>query len=736
LSNGTCTEDYDKNGNLLHRTDAASVMTTFTYDALNRPTGKSYSDHTPPVTMTYDETGSCPSSAQAYNVGQLTSVTTTAYSANVPTTSASMSYDALGRICSSSEQVGSAAAYPFSYQYNLAGGLTGLTYPSQRVVSTTYDALNRPNGVTAGTATYANSTNTNYASNGALAQIEFGPATAAIGRQTITFDPIRQQPSGIAVTAKGATVLSLGYSYCPGSVCTGNNGNVVGQTIAINGGSQISQVFQYDALNRLSLAVEQPASSWLPGTAACPDGSHAAWCQQYTPGRYGNTLTSSVNLGSFSAPAGFDDATNRISPNNQASGWAYNTVGQLTRDSGNTSYGYDAEGRMVASCPNLTGWTTCTNTSTAAQSVYVYDGLGRRVEKQNPNGTTVYVYDGAGELAAEYGGSTGAAGTQYLVADTLGSTRLILSSSGCVTSRQDYLPFGYAIPSSAGSRSVQDCGVSTYTVDGGVTEKFTGKERDAETGLDYFGARYFSAAQGRFTGPDWSDKPEAVPYADLADPQSFNLYAYVRNNPLNKRDLDGHGCPPICSAGTADAVINHRGNPIADLKALVNDPYVQGGTKVAIGLGLIMTVAFGDVPGGALGAVMVANAAIGGTATTVSGTTQIIGAATKTDTEEAQTALAAVGTIPGTVTAAVTGGNLKAGETVSTLTNAVSLAAAPKEAVKNVATAADAAQTARETSGVLGGFINSVKNFFSPPPVPKPATPTAPACSVQGACGK
>ena len=66
-------------------------------------------------------------------------------------------------------------------------------------------------------------------------------------------------------------------------------------------------------------------------------------------------------------------------------------------------------------------------------------------------------------------------------------------------------------------------------------------ERRRETGLDYFGARYFSGAQGRFTSPDWSARPEPVPYADLTDPQTLNLYAYVRNNPLNRVDSDGHG---------------------------------------------------------------------------------------------------------------------------------------------------------------------------------------------------
>ena len=57
--------------------------------------------------------------------------------------------------------------------------------------------------------------------------------------------------------------------------------------------------------------------------------------------------------------------------------------------------------------------------------------------------------------------------------------------------------------------------------------RFTGKERDSESGLDYFGARYYSSALGRFTSPDWSAKPQAIPYADFRNPQTLNQYAYV-----------------------------------------------------------------------------------------------------------------------------------------------------------------------------------------------------------------
>ncbi|MGA2434004.1 MAG: RHS repeat-associated core domain-containing protein, partial [Bryobacteraceae bacterium] len=83
-------------------------------------------------------------------------------------------------------------------------------------------------------------------------------------------------------------------------------------------------------------------------------------------------------------------------------------------------------------------------------------------------------------------------------------------------------------------------GLQACGYDSGRRSRSTGKLRDNETGLDFFEARYFSSAQGRFTIPDWSAKEEPVPYAKLEDPQSLNLYAYVQNNPLSRFDADGH----------------------------------------------------------------------------------------------------------------------------------------------------------------------------------------------------
>ena len=71
---------------------------------------------------------------------------------------------------------------------------------------------------------------------------------------------------------------------------------------------------------------------------------------------------------------------------------------------------------------------------------------------------------------------------------------------------------------------------------------FTGKERDTDTGLDYFLARYLSSPMGRFTSAD-------APFADqhASDPQSWNLYGYVRNNPLRFVDPDGRAYR-VCDA--------------------------------------------------------------------------------------------------------------------------------------------------------------------------------------------
>lgn len=84
--------------------------------------------------------------------------------------------------------------------------------------------------------------------------------------------------------------------------------------------------------------------------------------------------------------------------------------------------------------------------------------------------------------------------------------------------------------------------------------RFTGKERDTESGNDYFEARYYSSSTGRFLSPDWSAKEEPIPYAKLDNPQSLNLYAYVLNIPLTSVDPDGHCCWDYITGAVGEAL--------------------------------------------------------------------------------------------------------------------------------------------------------------------------------------
>ena len=112
----------------------------------------------------------------------------------------------------------------------------------------------------------------------------------------------------------------------------------------------------------------------------------------------------------------------------------------------------------------------------------------------------------------------------------------MVDSAGNVKKRYDYLPFGEELYAGVGGRTTA---TGYQSQEDGLGEKFTGKERDAETGLDYFGARYFSGAQGRFTSPD----PEIIP-RDITNPQVWNKYAYTLNNPLRNVDPDGRASVP------------------------------------------------------------------------------------------------------------------------------------------------------------------------------------------------
>jgi RHS repeat-associated protein len=211
--------------------------------------------------------------------------------------------------------------------------------------------------------------------------------------------------------------------------------------------------------------------------------------------------------------------------NNHISVFAYDASGNATND-GAFAYTWDAESQM----------------KTAAGVTYTYDGDGRRVSKSNGK---IYWYGSGGDILAEtdaagntlneyifFGGNRVAmlpsgSSPLYYAEDFLGSSRVITSSTGVPCYDADFDPFGGEHP------YINTC-PQNY--------KFEGKERDTETGNDDFGARYYTERFGRWLSADWSAVPVPVPYANLTNPQTLNLYSMVADDPESFADLDGHCC--------------------------------------------------------------------------------------------------------------------------------------------------------------------------------------------------
>jgi len=235
---------------------------------------------------------------------------------------------------------------------------------------------------------------------------------------------------------------------------------------------------------------------------------------------------------------------------NQLNGYCYDAAGNLALNTGScpqppgTSftpiYAYDSENRL---------------SSTAGYS-YFYDADGVRMEKSSGSSGTMYWTGPGGEYLTEtdltgtineeyiyFGGQRLAridrpSGTvHYYFSDHLGSASVITDSAGNVQQRDYYYPYG-GIVAAVGSDP------NHY--------KFTGKERDSESNLDEFGARYYSSNIGRFMTPDWAARPIAVPYAVFGDPQTLNLYSYVENGPINRADADGHWQGPYYGSARLD----------------------------------------------------------------------------------------------------------------------------------------------------------------------------------------
>ncbi len=391
--------------------------------------------------------------------------------------------------------------------------------------------------------------------------------------QTVTWND-RAQPTNLQVTSGVTNLLTLGFYPCAGQVtscASGNNGNLQSQTITQPGLSR-TQTYSYDNLNRLTAATENGS----PG-----------WTQNYQYDVNGNRwVSANTNLPALSLETPIASSWYSGTVPNRINTWTYDAAGNVMQVGGMTrTFAYDAENRQVSATIN------------SATATYGYDGNGLRVSKTSGGNTTVYVYDAFGYLGAEYSSqaSTSACATNtcYAILDHLGSTRMLTDANGSSTvTRYDYLPFGQELLASTNGRTT---GMGYLASADLANPKYTGKNRDGETGMDWFEVRHMSGAQGRFQSVDPGNAG-----ADPINPQTWNAYSYVGNNPLSYTDPSGQSWFGVL-AGVLAGIFGGPEAGVAVYGAFTSfENLVQGKPPLVFGSSLPSIGAFGGC-GGPLG---------------------------------------------------------------------------------------------------------------------------------------
>jgi len=544
------TYTFDYNGNTLTKeapaenqnSSCANVTTTFTYDQLNRMKTEQFSDGTPSVTIAYD--GNAPSGC---------SPTLTATNPIYRRTSMcdgagweAWSYGPTGNALTI-RRTTNAVTKDTNYTFNLDGSIASVTYPaSGRTVAYQPGTQGKPLSAedVAHSINYA--TNAHYAPQGALAALTYGSNL----NSTLVFNS-RLQPCWIYVTTSTAlpwastncsatattgSILDFKYSFNLGS---GDDGDVI--SLTNDRDSTRSQSFSYDNINRLYTAGTQNTTS-----SNC-------WGETFNYDPWGN-LNSIGALPGDSGSCKKEGLSTNSTLQNQISGFTYDAAGNLVLipGTGGSKYSFNAANQLTQSV-------------TSSTIGYIYDGDGKRVEKTS-GGTAykLYWYGGATDALDETdqtGSTTNSSFSEFVFFGTARVAR-IDSSGNIFYSFTDHLGTSREVVQSGQTTPCYDAdfypfgGEIIYTNTCSQNYKFTGKERDTESGLDNFDARYLGSSLERFMSPD----PAGLLAQKPTYPQSWNLYAYAMNNPLIFIDPTGLDCVYANDAGNGVESIDHNSN--------------------------------------------------------------------------------------------------------------------------------------------------------------------------------
>jgi RHS repeat-associated protein len=529
------TVEYDAVGNVTKRTDTAGRVTTFSYDNANRLV--TVTDPALQVTQyEYNARSNVTAAVDALN--QRYDFAYDALSRVTSTTRAGMmmsfAYDAAGNRIQRTDYNNMST----NYTYDALNRLIKITYPDASLVSYAYDKLSQlttatnVNGTvsfvydslgraTSTTDVWGQAINYTYDANDRRTKMSFGATTKA----TYTYDVVDRltkitDGSNLATSFAYDAASKLTSRTLPNSVVTTytydgldrltrlkdakSNTVIADNNYTYNTAGQITQnidqsgthAYGYDTLDRLTSATYTgtPAESYAYDVVGNRTSSQRSASYTYQPfnrlmstttasylyNNNGNMITKSDSTGTTQFAWDFEDRLTQV----------------VTPSSGSVSYKYDALGRRIQSAP-----------STGVSTNFTYDGDDVAQDKTSTNVITEYLNGpGIDNKIRQKTGTT----LYYFAQDHLGSTTALTDSKGALVERETYDAYG----NTAGSAKTR--------------YGFTGREREALTGLQYNRARFYDPQLGRFISED-----------PIALSGGMNQFAYVHNNPQNRTDPSG-----------------------------------------------------------------------------------------------------------------------------------------------------------------------------------------------------
>lgn len=571
---------YDERSNVTSSTDARGVRTLFSFkdasgndDPLNRLQSITY-DTARVDSSTLEVLAAAPisyeyriksSASQLMDVTQVKKVTASGVSTE------EFTYDpATGLMKEKKLQLpGLSKTFTLTYDFDALDRLKEMTYPEQyqgieggtqarKVVKPGYDVAGRVSELKVDDLTYASQARYNSASQ--LTSMVLGNSVS----ESYSYNSKSGLLTSQQIRRGDTTLLGLTYGYkqtypCVGTKCASADDSLshpyTGQvTKVLTDGlySSGSYTYSYDALGRLKTAehgygyiVETYEWRMEPdGTLVCVGGGlkEPKDTQTYSYDKFGNrtgVVATGYVMGSGQAmpldglgSVAYDEQSNRIT----TAGFNYDADGNQKQAGTGQLFIYDAAGRLVK-VKDQAGATvvqyaygssrqrlmTQYGDQGSPRTYYVWEGGSVIAEygatSSIPQWSKNYIYFGQRLLATQELDTSGGELVKYHHPDRVG-TRLVTNNKNTDAATQETLPFGTTM----GSES-----------SGATSRRFTSYDRSSSTGLDYAVNRHYDPRQGRFTQVD----PIGMQAANLTDPQSFNLYAYAGNDPINRLDPDG-----------------------------------------------------------------------------------------------------------------------------------------------------------------------------------------------------